>query len=187
MKPREKRLLIVFGVVIFAMLNFYGYKLFNQKMISLDAEIGGEGNAVLGRPPTGLIGQILTAQQNLAERESKEQEMEWLAGVEPEPEDGLAVQSRLQEFVTGQAEANTLTVDRPEILPNDDSGVHYHKAIFKVKVTGQERGLYNWLTRLQDPESLRAITALKLYPNREDDTLITAEVRVQQWYVPKEL
>jgi hypothetical protein len=186
MNVREKRLLIFFGGVIFAVVNVYGYNLYSDKMRALGADMGQKGNEILGKPASGLIGKIEEARRNLAERESKEAEMAWLAEIEPEPKDGLSVQSALQEFVTGQAEANSLSVDRPDIRPNDETGTYYHKAIFNVKVTGLEKGLYAWLTRLQDPESLRAITGLKLYPNREDDTLITAEVQVQQWYVPQQ-
>lgn len=187
MNTREKRLLILFGVVIFAMLNLYGYKIYGQKMTALETEIGAEGNSILGKPPTGLIGEIALAEKNLAERESKEREMAWLAKVEPEPQDGGAVQSQLESFVTNQARAAGLTVDRPKILPNDESGLYYHQAIFEIKATGQESGLYRWLVQLQDPNSLRAVTSLRLSPNREDDTLIDAVVKVEQWYVPKSM
>lgn len=187
MNTREKRLLILFGVVIFAMLNFYGYNVYAQKMGTLEGEIGSEGNPILGKPPTGLIGEIAVAEQNLEERDQKEQEMAWLAEVQPEPEDGGAVQSKLEGFVTQQAVAASLTTDRPKILPNDETGVYYHKAIFEIKVTGKEDSLYRWLVKIQDPSAFRAITSLRLSPNREDDTLIDAVVRVQQWYVPKEI
>ncbi len=187
MKTREKRLLILFGVVIFAMLNVYGYSIYTQKMQALDVQIGDEGNVNLGKDPTGLIGEISKAEKNLAERESKEREMAWLAEVEPEPQEGGAVQSNLQQFVTNQAGAAGLTTDRPKILPNDETGLYYHRAIFEIKVTGREDGLYRWLVQLQDPKSLRAVTSLRLNPNREDDTLIDAVVRVQQWYVPTEI
>jgi hypothetical protein len=187
MNTREKRLLILFGVVIFAVLNFYGYSLYSQKMNSLELEIGSEGNEILGKPATGLIGEIALAEQNLAERESKEREMAWLAENEPDPEEGGAVQSRLESFVTNQARAAGLTTDRPKILPNDTEGVYYHKAIFEIKATGMEDGLYRWLIQLHDPSSFRAVTSLRLSPNREDDTQIDAVVRVQQWYVPQVL
>ena len=115
MNTREKRLLILFGVVIFAVLNFYGYNLYAQKMNSLEQEIGSEGNEILGKPATGLIGEIALAEQNLAERESKEREMAWLGENEPEPQEGGAVQSQLESFVTNQARAAGLTTDRPKI------------------------------------------------------------------------
>jgi hypothetical protein len=184
MKTREKRLLILFGLVLFAMLNVYGYSLYTEKMKTLDSQIGDEGNEILGRPATGLIGEIQQAEDNLAERDSKEREMAWLAKTEPAPQDGGAVQSALQQFVTQQATAMGLETDRPKILPNDESGVHFHRAIFEIKVTGKESGLYRWLVQIQDPNALRAVTSMRLNPNREDDTLIDAVVRVQQWYVP---
>lgn len=184
MKTREKRLLILFGVVLFAMLNLFGYSVYSEKMKALDAQIGDEGNDILGRPATGLIGEIRQAERNLAERDRKEREMAWLEEIEPEPQDGGAVQSALQQLVTQEATAAGLETDRPKILPNDESGVHYHRAIFEIKVTGQESGLYRWLVRVQDPNALRAVTSMRLNPNREDDTLIDAVVRVQQWYIP---
>lgn len=187
MNTREKRLLILFGVVIFAVLNFYGYSLYSAKMKALDQEIGTKGNEILGKPATGLIGEIAIAEQNLAERESREREMAWLSENEPEPEEGGAVQSKLESFVTNQASASGLTTDRPKILPNDTEGSYYHKAIFEIKATGMEQGLYNWLVRLHDPSSFRAVSSLRLSPNREDDTKIDAVVRVQQWYVPEVL
>ena len=122
-----------------------------------------------------------------AAQSSKEvfiQEIDWLEDNTPDPKEGELVPSQLENFVTTEATRAGLTVVRPKILDNDESGVYYNRARFEIAVSGNEAALYRWLVRLHSPRDFRAITALRLNPNREDDTLIDANVQVEQWFVP---
>ena len=55
---------------------------------------------------------------------------------------------------------------------------------YEIPVSGSEQSLYSWLDRLQVPTEFRAVTFLRVSPNREDDTKADATVIVEQWYVP---
>jgi len=70
------------------------------------------------------------------------------------------------------------------VLPTDKTGPHYHRVKYEIPVSGTEQALYAWLDRMQTPGEFRAVTFLRLSPNREDDTKIDATVIVEQWYVP---
>ncbi|BCX50040.1 hypothetical protein HAHE_39480 [Haloferula helveola] len=172
MKPREKRLLIAFAVILFAMVNFYGYKVYTEKKAKVAKDI------------TTKELELRVALGNLDERDSKQKEIDWLNRTTPDPMEGGAAQSQLESFVSSRARSSGLTVDRPKILPNDERGEFYHRAIFQINVSGKEDALYRWLVQLHSPKDFRAITGLQLKPNREDDTLIDAEVQIEQWYLP---
>lgn len=187
MNAREKKLLIAFLAILLAVVHFYGYQVYSQKLKALEAQVG--------TPPsnfnltgTGLLGRIEMAQQNLDQREQKLKEMQWLSENTPEPKSGLTVQSELAVYAQTQAESRGLEVIRPTptLLPNDQSGAYYHRAIVKIMVTGMEADLYPWLIQLHSPKDFRAVTHLRMNPNKEDDTKIDAQVQVEQWYVPSE-
>lgn len=172
MSSREKKLLIFFVTAIFAAANLFGFQWLQKKRLDVQKQIK-EQEVVLKAAD--------------AAQSSKEvfiQEIDWLEDNTPEPKEGELVPSQLENFVTTEATRAGLTVVRPKILDNDESGVYYNRARFEIAVSGNEAALYRWLVRLHSPRDFRAITALRLNPNREDDTLIDANVQVEQWFVP---
>ncbi|MEM1085565.1 MAG: hypothetical protein AAGI48_15750 [Verrucomicrobiota bacterium] len=174
MSPREKKLLIFFLVAIFAVVNLFGFNWLQSKRQAVQGEISRHEET------------LAVADSAIRMRDTATGEIDWLKDNLPEPKEGELVPSQLESFVTNEATRNGLTVLKPDILENDESGQHFHRARFDVRVTGQEAALYRWLVRLQSPREFRGITALRLSPNREDDTLIDAKVQVDQWFVPME-
>ena len=172
MSDREKKLLMGLGAALFAVVTLFGYKFLTTKQDELRVQI------------KGLESKIWEADTALKSRDSLQSEIDWLAQAQKEPKEGTLVGSQLETFVTSRATQAGLTVNRPKILPNDESGVHYHRAKFQVSVSGQEAALYRWLTQLHSPRDFRAITALRLSPNREDDTQIDAVATIEEWFVP---
>jgi hypothetical protein len=45
--------------------------------------------------------------------------------------------------------------------------------------------LYKWLVELQDPALSRAITFLRISPQRDDPTRVDCELEVTQWFRPE--
>lgn len=174
MSSREKKLLTFFLVAIFAVVNLFGFQWLQTKRQSVQAEI-------LAHEET-----LNSAELAMRMKEAVIPEIEWLENNMPEPKEGELVPSQLESFVTAEATRTGLTVLRPKILDNDESGGAFHRARFEVTVSGQEAALYRWLVRLHSPREFRGITAVRLNPNREDDTLIDAKVQIDQWFVPKE-
>lgn len=172
MSSRERKLLIFFGVAIFLMANFFGFSWLTDKRGDVEGEI---------IKYEGILREAeLFGQQQEAVRE----EMDWLVENVPEPEEGELVPSKLEQFANAQATSSGLTVSKRTIQPKDETGTFFHRARVEMKVSGTEKSLYDWFYRLQDPGQFRALTALRLSPNREDDTLIDAVVEVEEWYVP---
>ncbi len=172
MSPREKKLLIFFGIGGFAVLNLLGFNSFMKAQASI----------------TGQHAQALT-KLNSAKRisESREEitpQIEWLAANEPRPTDYQLVQTSLQEFADKEVTAAGLTPKSQKLLPTDTTGPYFHRVKIKLTVSGPEAALYRWFSRLNSVETLRCVTYIRLSPNKENDTLIDCTADVEQWFVP---
>lgn len=172
MSSREKRLLILFLSAIFLMANVFGFKWLQSKRNELGSSIA------------AARGTLSTAETVALQQESAREEFQWFQKHLPESMEGDLVPSRLQTEVSGLATRAGLTVTRPSIEPTIP-GNHFNRAQFQINVSGNEQALYRWLVQVHSPKDFRAVTALRLSPNREDDTLIDAAVTVEQWFVPK--
>jgi hypothetical protein len=77
-------------------------------------------------------------------------------------------------------------VKRRKIQPAiEHPSLAYHRARVEMEVSGSEKALYSWLDRLHSPVDFRAVTMIRLYPKRDDDTLVDCQVTVEQWFVPE--
>lgn len=171
MSEREKKLAIFFGIALFIVVNFFGYKLFLDERQKSTA---------------GLIkaqNQLKEAKNYQEKYSTVSEEMDWVEGHMPKPKAGQMVQTELEQFMANQAASNQLTVKRRRFLPVAE-GVNFNRAKVEFVVNGMEEGLYRWLDRLQTPDQLRAVTHMQLSPQRDDDTKIDCTVVVDQWFVP---
>lgn len=172
MSPREQKLLIFFAAAGFIVVNFLAYGFYNNKRDEMQ------------RAYQDARQQLDTAEMFRASREQVTDQMEWLAAREPEPEANQDVQTRLQKFCEDEARGAGLEITNQRPLPTDTTaGNHFHRAKFQFTVTGREDALYRWFDRINVPDQLRAATAIRLSPNK-DDTLIDCVTTVEQWFVP---
>ncbi len=175
MSPREKNLLYGFAFAGFVIINVVGFQYYNKKKLEVHRD-------------------RLQAEQALdearlfsAKRDEVMEDMEWLAKNEPPPAAYQDVQSKLQQLVEQQAQMAGLTIkpNSQKLLPTDETpGRHYHRAKVQITVTGMEQSLYQWFDRLNIPDQLRAVTNVRLQPDREDDTKIDCTAIIEQWFVP---
>lgn len=171
MSDREKKLLLLLGLAAFAIVNVFGFSRFRQERTRLASRLlEAEGN-------------VQMADAYAAKYETVIEEMEWMEQHKPKPRDGQLVATELEQYAYNQAKTHQLEVKRRAIKPTDESGANFHRAKVEFNVTGKEDSLYRWLDRLQMPDQLRAITFLRLSPDK-DDTLIDSVVEVEQWFVP---
>ena len=173
MNPRERNLLIALGTVVLVVGGLLGYKSLIQYHQRVKKDIATH-RATL---------EVARFAQEQADAVGAE--IDWLEKNLPEPREAELVPSELENLVTSRATTSGLTVTRPKILENATDGIHYERARFQINVTGREQNLYQWLVAVHSPRDFRAVTMLRLSPNREDDTLIDAEVQVEEWFVPK--
>lgn len=174
MSARERRLVILLGLIGFGLLNLFAFKWFQQKKESV-RRARGQAEVTLQN-----------ARAFLEMRQQFADEIDWLGKHEPQPAAVQEVESSLQRFVQEEAVKAGLTVKRQKIQPADRAeGATYHRARVEFQVTGSESALYGWLYKLQAPEQFRAPTALRLTPERDDDTKIDCTVVIEQWFVPQ--
>jgi hypothetical protein len=171
MSDREKKLVLLFSLAIFVLLNFFAISWYRGYRASVTKALGKAKQSVVD------------ADIMDKDREINQGEMDWLADHYPEPKAGQTVQTELEQFASNQATANTLEIKRRKILPSDETG-RFHRAKVEFNVTGTEAALYRWLDRLQMPDQFRAITFMRLSPDAKDDTKIDCTVTAEQWYVP---
>lgn len=171
MSAREKKLLSLFLVAGFLILNFFLYTLYAQKKNSYQIEY----EAAKIRLQQAIANQEMSAQ--LAE------EMDWLDKNALEPVAYQEVQTKLQQFAESQARSLGLTIKRQELLPTDTAGVYYHRAQIRIDLTGQEKDLYRWLDAINDPAAYRTAFQIRISPN-QDDTLIDCSATLAQWFPP---
>ena len=172
MSDREKKLVFLFGLAAFVLLNAFGVSWFRKYRDKLEIEL------------RDAQGEVDIAEGFSRKFDTVIEEMDWMAEHAPKERNGQLVATELEQYGTNQAKTHQLEA-KPTFLPNDESGTHFHRAKVQFKVTGLESSLYRWLGRLQQPDQFRAITFLRLSPDAKDDTLIDCTVVVEQWYVPE--
>jgi hypothetical protein len=173
MSDREKKLVLFFGLAAFLLVNFFGISWFQEQKQKVAR------NLVEAK---GKVDLALVTAENY---ETVVSEMDWMADKSPPPKSGQLVATELEQYASNQANTHQLTIKRRAIKPNDEAGIHFHRAKVEFNVTGREDSLYRWLDRLQIPEQFRAVTSMRLSPDAKDDTLIDATVEVEQWYIPQ--
>lgn len=174
MSDREKKLVLLFGLAAFVLLNVFGISWFKGYQTKLAKKLSeAESN-------------VQVAEAYDASYANVETEMKWLEDRLPAPKAGQLVQTQLEKFASDEASKAQLTIKRRKILPSDETpGAEFHRAKVEFNVTGRELGLYAWLDKLQVPNEFRAITHLKLSPDSKDDTMIECTVTAEQWYLPQ--
>jgi hypothetical protein len=171
--PREKKLLIFFGIGGFAILNLLGFKFYMSTQGDIRAK------------HAQAVTKLKTAEMISASRDELAPQMDWLANNEPPPTDYQPVQTALQELAEKEVTNTGLTLKTQKLLPTEQTaGLLYHRVKVQMAVTGTEASLYRWFDRLNAPEKLRCVTYIRLNPNKEDDALIDCIAIVEQWFVP---
>ena len=173
MSPREKKLLLFFATAGFVVLNFLAVGFFKTKRLEVD------------RQRDQASQKLETAKIFSASREQVLDQMEWLAKHEPPPAANQDVQTKLQQLCETEAKTSGLTIKSQKPLPSEAApGLYFHRAKVQFTVTGAEGALYQWFSRLNNPEQLRVASKILISPNKQDDTKIDCTATVEQWFVP---
>lgn len=176
MSDREKKLVLIFGLAAFVLINVFGVSRFRQYRDKVHQE-------------------MITAEKGIATAEGlreiyneRADEIEWMADHRPEPKARQIVQTELEQFATKEAQTAGLTIagsGKGTFKEGDETGFFHRAKVEYTKVSGSEMALYHWLDRLRSPEDFRAVTFLRLKPDEKDDTQIDAQVTVEQWFIPE--
>jgi hypothetical protein len=173
MSSREKKLLTLFAIAGFVVVNLLGLSFYKKKSVEVGAR---------------LLAAEQTLQRNEmfeASREQSMDEMKWLQKNLPDPAEYENVQTALQSFCVAEARRFGLTlVELPMRNRETVEGNHFQRVQVSYKLSGTEENLYRWLDRVNMPAQLRAGTRVLLTPNKEDDTQIDCTTTIEQWFVP---
>lgn len=175
MSPREKNLLILFATAGFIILNLLAFNFYTKKKLQVRSQLA-DARSALER-----------AEMIAENRDDVLDEIEWLASREPQPAAYQDVQSNLQQLIEREAQVAGLVIkpNSQKLLPTDQTaGNEFHRAKVQISVTGPEKALYSWFSRLNLPDQLRAATTIQLSPNRDDDTKIDCTTVIEQWFIP---
>ncbi len=166
----------MFGAAGVILLCLWGYKSYVNKNLELKAN----------RRSAESI--LLAAEQSLKFRDAVQDEIDWLAEHEPEPQSRDELPTKLQDLASSEATRASMTVKKMDILdippPEEASANRYDVAQVKFTVTGEEKNLYAWFDRMHSPNDFRVISEIVMGPNKEDDSKIDCVVTFDQWFVP---
>jgi hypothetical protein len=168
LKSSEKRLLLMFGVLAFLFVNGYAYVKINERHQSIKKEV------------ITLAGQI--SRGKVLERALPEIQVkrDWLTKnmVVPRSEDQLLT------FLVEEVEAQSSNAGVEYAVtprPRGDTDVAV-VTVVDAKIKGNLQQVIELLYALQRPSKFRNVTQFKLVPNRKDPSVITVDLRVEQWW-----
>lgn len=171
MSSREKRLLAGLFIIAFLILNLFLYTFYVEKKAELDGKL------------VKAKSQLQTAISYSESSDALSEQMDWFSQNQPATSAYQDIQNALQQFAVAEARRLGLTINSEELLPTDESGVHYHRAQFTIKMTGKEELLYQWFDLIHDPLKFRTAYQIRIKPNK-DDTLVDCEATLSQWFIP---
>ncbi len=175
---REKKLLILLGVVSFGLANVFLHDWYVSKRKAIENSLESAKSEV----------EVAKASLSMLDNQPQmSKEIEWLEQFGPKPGQHREVQDRLMEDVQRFATQLGVTVKGApvQIDPKEEEIGDYAVAKVEFKVNTAEKGFYNWLIRFQQPQKSRGISQLIVSPQRDDDTRIDCTVVFQEWFQPQ--
>lgn len=177
MNEREKKLAIIMLVALLVAAGIFGVQMLDgasgdgeKKISSLRADIA-KRQTILEQAPEWL------------------EFNDWLESNKPKPSTVMDQRDSLLNDARNTAVKNKLEVSSlkpPQYLEPNTESPEYHRARIAMNFTCTDENLYKWLCEMNDPAKFRAVTMLKLTPNRQDNTKMDAEVQLEEWVVPNE-
>lgn len=170
----EKMILVgIFGGAAFVVLNFFLYGIVEEKKAAL----------VQGR--TTLDQRIFQLQELQKERDEWLSKRTWVSSKLPMYQSVNDRETFLISMVNSAAAgAGVEVTNGPNQIPGSQ-GDYFEETGVSATVTGTIEGVMRWLYSLQDPDSFRAVTSVKIdAPKKGDPTEITCEATLIQWWSP---
>jgi len=168
LKSSERRLILVFGAIIFLIANFFGLEQLSEKRNSLEA---------------GLRKLKLEKTESefwLSQRDLWSKRKAWLIEKQPQMKGTGQESAELLESIQQSARLQKITLGERTIAEPSTS-LHYSEIAVRLQATGSLEAISKWLAALQQPESFQAITSLTLKKN-EDSATIACQLTIARWY-----
>jgi hypothetical protein len=166
----EKRLLILFGLAVFVMANFYGL----SYLLDRESEVT--------RQLSELEANAKTNQIWLREKQFWLARKQWIERQQPRVRAGQVPQSELLQAMTASAQANQLVIQE-QSFAELKSTPSYQSVAVKLKLSGNLENVVKWLAEIQQPEKFQAVTNFSL-KSEEQPPKVSLELEVARWYSP---
>lgn len=166
----ESRLLIIFGLALFVMANFYGISYLLDTENELTQQIG------------ELEATVKTNQIWLREKQFWLTRKQWIDRQQPRVGTGQVPQSELLQALIASAQANQLVIQEQSFAELKNTA-NYQSVAVKLKLSGNLENVVKWLAELQQPEKFQAVTNFSL-KSEEQPPKVNLELEVARWYSP---
>ncbi len=175
MTERERNLLLLLVVMAFLAANFLGYKVwYEPKMVELNSALTKANTKVEANEGKSSLFDLIS------------QDKDWLDRFEPKPSTVGKMKTRIQQLAENEAARAGLVIKTKDFGDDVETpSLNYHRVRYQIQVNGIESSIYRWLDRLHSPNEFRAITFVRLKPQRDDATRADCEVFLDQWFVPE--
>jgi len=176
MNDREKKLLVLVGVIVFLILNLAAWSVvYSPRKKAAEAK------------ETEYVGKMGKAKDRQFELDEIQPQAEWLERNEQKMvKSWQKALADLESLANREAKRRGLTVKQVKPMnASNIEGLDLHRARVEIEVSGREQVLFQWLDRLNSPSDLRAVTSLIISPKKDDDTQVDCQVRLEQWFVPE--
>ncbi len=111
-------------------------------------------------------------------------EMEWYKKNQPMMLSPQEAQTKLQQYCEKTASGLNINIINQELMPNKMNETHsIARSRIKFKIKCVEEVLYRWFDVLNDTKSYRAVTAMAVSTNSQNDRMIDCTLEIQQAYV----
>jgi len=176
MNSREKKLLILFLLILTALVGTLFLKSYFEKIVLLETKF--------------------TQTKIEAERYERSKEVsfmlsadkEWLDASEPKPQEYSEAMTKFQSSVILSSKNRGLTYDSLSMLEFDDNGEHYRKIQTKLtRVRGTQEQMIQWLCDIHQPSEFRAVTSLSIIPAEKDVEQVIFSLTVDQFLIESSL
>lgn len=174
MNEREKNLILILVGAAFIIANLFGFTTYKASLDKKEALLKSGAS------------ELKLKRQQIGEADERSDEIDWLAANRPADNTHDGVLAELVAFTEQSANKNRINIrkhPKPLAAKLDESG-NFRSGVVRVSVDCRDAELYRWLCDLQDPKKTRAITRLKIIPLRDDNTRISCELDITQWFTP---
>ena len=176
LKKNEKRLLVVFLVAVFIVINLFVFTKISKVQRSAGTKVNRLEDELL------IIGDLLEESDLWHAREA------WFATRQPifdESGQGGATRAEVDEdllnTVRATARKYAITLE-DEKLPEPKEHPYFVQAVARVSGVGSIEGIMRWLYELQKPQEFRAVTFFELKPQKDDPSILSCTMTLERWY-----
>lgn len=177
MNDREKKLILLLVAAVVLIGTIFLYTTYDSKMKKNKGTYKRNAD------------ELTRMKADLAEADSKIDDVEWLAENPPVESMHGAVSADLAEFTEKSALRSGVDISKKRPAPQDEDPNEfgaYRSAVVRATANAMDDQLYRWLVDLQSPNDHRSITRLYIKPQRDDNTKVDCELEITQWFTPRQ-